>query len=146
MTERIRTEKRIETRRLDELQPHRWQNVMLPDLADCEFDALVQDMKDNGQLQEIEVTLDNMINNAVIIEKREGGGETVEVGSTVTVKNQDGAKYQYTLTGSAEADPPQGKISNVSPIGKGLLGKKVGEITEVNAPSGKIKFEILAIK
>ncbi|MCI0799075.1 MAG: GreA/GreB family elongation factor, partial [Chloroflexi bacterium] len=54
--------------------------------------------------------------------------------------------FQYSITGSAEADPSQGKISNVSPIGKSLLGKRVGEVTEVSVPSGKIKLEILKIQ
>ena len=91
------------------------------------------------------LTLDNLINNAVIIDENRVGGEIVDVGSTVTVKNQDGETYQYTITGSAEADPSQGKISNVSPIGRALLGKRISEITEVNIPSGKIRLEILAI-
>ena len=90
-------------------------------------------------------TLDNMVNNAVIIEEDHAGADAVEVGATVTVKNQDGKSYKYTIIGSAEADPSQGKISNVSPIGRSLLGKKVGEVTEVSAPSGKIKLEIMAI-
>ncbi len=72
--------------------------------------------------------------------------DAVEVGAKVTVQNQEGKSYQYTITGSAEADPSQGTISNVSPIGSSVLGKKVGEITEVSAPSGKIKLEILAIE
>ncbi|MCI0867100.1 MAG: GreA/GreB family elongation factor, partial [Chloroflexi bacterium] len=72
--------------------------------------------------------------------------ETVEVGSTVKVKDQNGKNFQYSITGSAEADPSQGKISNVSPIGKSLLGKRVGEVTEVSVPSGKIKLEILKIQ
>ncbi len=88
-------------------------------------------------------TLDNLINNAVIIEENPGPSETVEVGSTVTVKNAEGRTYRYTIMGSAEADPSQGKISNVSPIGKNLLGKRIGEVTEVSVPSGKIKLEIL---
>lgn len=91
------------------------------------------------------LTLDNLINNAVIIDENRGPRDTVEVGSTVTVENQDGQTYQYTITGSAEADPSQGKISNVSPIGRGLLGKRVGEISEVNIPSGKIRLEVVAI-
>ncbi len=91
------------------------------------------------------LTLDNLINNAVIIDENRGAGDTVEVGSTVTVENQDGQTHQYTITGSAEADPSQGKISNVSPIGRGLLGKRVGEISEVNIPSGKIRLEVVAI-
>ena len=91
------------------------------------------------------LTLDNLINNAVIIAESEGSREKVEVGATVTVENTEGKTYQYTITGSAEADPAQGKISNVSPIGKSLLGKRVKEVIEVSAPSGKIKLEILAI-
>jgi transcription elongation factor GreA len=92
------------------------------------------------------LTLDNLINNAVIIEKPLEARETVEVGATVTVQNQDGKTHQYTITGSAEADPSQGRISNVSPIGKSLLGKRLNEVTEVNVPSGKIKLEIIAIE
>ena len=91
------------------------------------------------------LTLDNLINNAEIIEENQGPRDTVEVGATVTVKNQEGQTRKYTITGSAEADPSQGKISNVSPIGKALLGKRVGEISEVNIPSGKIRLKILAI-
>jgi transcription elongation factor GreA len=91
-------------------------------------------------------TLDNMVNNALIIEENRSAADAVEVGAKVTVQNQEGKSYQYTITGSAEADPSQGTISNVSPIGRSLLGKKVGEITEVSAPSGKIKLEILAIE
>jgi len=91
------------------------------------------------------LTLDNLINNAVIIDENRGAADIVEVGAIVTVENQDGKNCEYTITGSAEADPSQGKISNVSPIGKALLGKRVGEISEVNIPSGKIRLKILAI-
>ena len=92
------------------------------------------------------LTLENLINNAIIIEESAGARESIEVGATVTVQNQDGQTFQYTITGSAEADPAQGKISNVSPIGKSLLGKRVNDVTEVVAPSGEIRLEILAIK
>ena len=92
------------------------------------------------------LTLDNLIYNAVIIEESRGARDTVEVGANVTVQDHDGKTYQYSITGSAEADPSLGKISNVSPIGKSLLGKRVKEVTEVSVPSGKIKLEILAIE
>ena len=92
------------------------------------------------------LTLDNLINNALIIEESRGSLETIEVGATVTVRNQDGQTQQYTITGTTEADPSQGKISNVSPIGKSLLGKRVGDIAEVNIPSGKLSLEILAVE
>ena len=92
------------------------------------------------------LTLDNLLNNAVIIEETQGPRETVQVGATVTVQTRDGKTTQYKITGSAEADPSQGRISNVSPIGKSLLGKSIKEVTEVNVPSGKILLEILAIE
>jgi len=93
------------------------------------------------------LTLEHIINTAVLIEEHRGRRNTVEVGCTVTVVNQqDNQTSQYTITGTAEADPASGKISNVSPIGKALLGKKLGQVTEVSVPSGKIRLEILAIE
>ena len=90
--------------------------------------------------------LDNMISSAVIIDEEQGERDSVGVGAKVTVRNPQGKPATYTITGSAESDPAQGKISNVSPIGKSLLGKKVGEVAEVSAPSGKIQLEIIAIE
>ena len=92
------------------------------------------------------LTLDNMVNNSVIIDEVGGARDTVEVGATVKVKNQNSQTTIYTITGSAEADPTQGKISNASPIGKSLLRKRVGEVTEVDAPAGKIRLEIVSIR
>lgn len=92
------------------------------------------------------LTLEDLINNAVIIDETHRKRDTVEVGATVKVRDPNGKTSKYTITGSTEADASQGKISNVSPTGKSLLGKKVGEITEVNAPSGKVKLEILSIQ
>ena len=91
------------------------------------------------------LTLEFLVNSAVIIDESHGKRDAVEVGATVTVKNPGGKTFKYTITGSAEADPSQGKISNVSSMGTSLLGKKGGETAEVNAPSGKMKLEILSI-
>ena len=91
------------------------------------------------------LTLDNLINNAVIILEQSGPSDIVRIGSKVTVINQKGHRDQYTIIGSAEADPAQGKISNVSPIGKALLGKRVGDVAEVSVPAGKIKIEVAEI-
>ena len=88
-------------------------------------------------------TLENLINNAVLISEVKGPSDVVRIGSKVTVLNQKGKKDRYSIIGSAEADPAQGKISNVSPIGKALLGKRVGDIAEVSVPAGKIKLEVL---
>ena len=92
------------------------------------------------------LTLDNMINNAVIISRQSGPSDVVRIGSKVTVLNQKKEKGQYTIIGSVEADPAKGKISNVSPIGKALLGKRVGDVAEVNIPAGQITLEIVKIR
>ena len=91
-------------------------------------------------------TLENLISNAVIIAKKQGPSEVVSIGSKVTVINQKGNRDRYTIIGSAEADPAQGKISNVSPIGKALLGKRVGDVADVSVPAGKIKLEVVKIQ
>ena len=91
------------------------------------------------------LTLENLINNAIIISQERGPSDVVNVGSKVTVVNQEGRRYEYTIVGSTEADPAQGKISNVSPIGKALLSKRVGDIAEVSVPAGKIRLEVAEI-
>ena len=91
-------------------------------------------------------TLDGLINKAVIISEDAGPLDVVHVGSKVTVINQKGKKDQYTIMGSTEADPAQGRISNVSPIGKALLGKRVGDVAEVKVPAGNIKLEVAKIQ
>ena len=92
------------------------------------------------------LTLEKLISDAVIIHKDPKSKDTVQLGSRVTVKNEAGKQARYTITGSAEADPTQGKVSNISPIGQALLGKKVGEIAEVEAPAGTTKLEIVSVR
>ncbi|MEI7510823.1 MAG: transcription elongation factor GreA [Candidatus Peregrinibacteria bacterium] len=73
-------------------------------------------------------------------------GTNVRIGSTVDMKNLSaGTVEKYTLVGTTEADPMQGKISNESPLGAVLLGKKKGEKVLVDAPSGKFEYEIVEI-
>jgi len=87
-----------------------------------------------------------MIKNAKIIKEVKQRG-IVNIGSKVTIKDLEFDEImEYTIVGSAEADPFKGKISNVSPLGKALLGKKLGEIIEVPSPSGDmIKYEIVTV-
>ena len=94
-----------------------------------------------GRIQEIEAIL----RNSVIIE-RTGSTETVQIGSHVTIQEEDSAPETYHLVGPAEADPPSGRISFESPIGRSLLDKKVGEIAIAEAPGGSIRFKILKIE
>ena len=90
------------------------------------------------------LALEKIIKSAVIIHPETA--DMVQVGSRVTVHHQDGSKEDYTIVGSAEADPSQGKISNESPVGRALLGKKVGEEVEVMAPAGALKLKLIDIK
>jgi len=91
------------------------------------------------------LTLENIINNAIIIPEKPKNSGVVQVGSTVTVLTDKNKKEKFIIVGSTETDPSKGKISNVSPIGKALLGKRVGEEAEVRIPAGKIRFKIVSI-
>jgi transcription elongation factor GreA len=92
-------------------------------------------------------TLENMIRNAKIIEESELTTDAVSLGRTVTfVELPDGDEESYTIVGSAEADPFEGKISNDSPIAKSLMGKKVGDEVSVQTPGGEMSVRITSIK
>lgn len=91
------------------------------------------------------LTVENILRHAVIIEK-EGPRETVGLGSHVTVVEGGGPPETYHVVGSAEADPMKGLISNESPLGRALMGRKIGEKADVNAPDGVLVFEIVGIQ
>ena len=92
------------------------------------------------------VTLENMLKNAVVVDEAEIPNDVVSVGSKVKVKDYDfDEEVEYSIVGSAEADPMNFKISNESPVGSALIGKKIGDIVEVQIPDGINKFEILGI-
>ncbi len=92
------------------------------------------------RIQEIE----EIIKHADIVDNHTNGQE-VSLGSRVTV-GLNGQKETFYIVGEYEADPIQKKLSNTSPIGKALLGKKVGNVVEVEAPAGKTAYKILEIK
>lgn len=90
-------------------------------------------------------TIEAMIRNAEIIE--EDNSNVVSLGKTVVfIELPDGEEETYTIVGSAEADPFEGKISNDSPIAKSLLGKEVGDEVIVQTPGGEMKVKIVSIK
>jgi transcription elongation factor GreA len=92
-------------------------------------------------------TIENMIRNAKIISEDEISGDTVGLGRSVTfIELPDGEEETYTIVGSAEADPFDGKISNDSPIAKSLIGHKVGEEVKVQTPGGEMDVRIITIK
>ncbi len=94
-----------------------------------------------GRIQELQ----SLLSSATIIQE---GGRTdmVRVGSTVTVQEKGQDPETFSLVGAREADPRKGKISNESPIGKALLGRRVGEAARAETPGGALVFKILKIE
>jgi len=88
--------------------------------------------------------LEEMVENAVII--RTAPSDWVKLGSKVTVRDADGKQSCYTIVGSAEASPRDGKISNESPVGRALLGRRVGEEVQVMVPAGILRLSITRIE
>ncbi len=91
--------------------------------------------------------LENKLKYAKIIDESEIDTKTVQVGNVVKVLDMEfDEEVEYTIVGSTEVDLSQNKISNESPIGEALLGKKVKDVVDVQAPAGILKFKILAIR
>ncbi len=93
-----------------------------------------------GRIQEIEEIL-----KTVEVVENHNGGHTVEVGTSVVVE-ADGKQEMFQIVGEFEADPMNKKLSHTSPIGHALVGKRVGDLIEVEIPAGKIKYKIVEIK
>lgn len=113
-------------------------------LGDLSENAEYHEAKDalgfvEGRILEIE----DLLKNAVVV-KQEANASNVRVGTTVAV-SVNGKEKSFTIVGSNEADPLAGKISNESPIGRALLGAKVGDHVEVETPAGTTVYEVLRI-
>jgi transcription elongation factor GreA len=89
--------------------------------------------------------LEQMLSNAVLIEDN-GPEGVVSLGSRVTVREGNSKPEVYMLVGAAEANPKEGRISNESPLGRALLGRRVGDEVKVNAPAGTLSFRVVAIE
>jgi transcription elongation factor GreA len=90
--------------------------------------------------------LENMLKNAVLIDDKHVHHDEVTLGARVTIVEGDSSPEEYHVVGAAEADPTQGKISNESPLGRALMGRRVGDAVQVHAPAGLLTFQITAIK
>ncbi|MCF8465554.1 MAG: transcription elongation factor GreA [Flavobacteriales bacterium] len=109
----------------------------------AEYDAA----KEAQGLLELKISkMEATLSDAVVIDESKLDTDKVLILSKVKLKNQsNGMEVEYTLVPETEADLKAKKISVESPIGKGLLGKKLGEIAEIQVPNGTVKFEIIAI-
>ena len=109
----------------------------------AEYDAAKEAQ---GMLEMQIAKLENTLANARIVNESELDNSKVLVLSNVEVKNKaNSAVMKYKLVAQSEADLKTGKISVESPIGKGLLGKEVGDVTDINVPNGSIQLEIISI-
>ncbi|HIX01565.1 MAG TPA: transcription elongation factor GreA [Candidatus Ligilactobacillus excrementigallinarum] len=90
--------------------------------------------------------IDNMLNHAEIIDNDNVDSNEVSVGKTVTFEEDGEEPETYQIVGAAEADPFNGKISNESPIAKGLVGHKKGEKVTINTPGGEMQVRIVDVK
>jgi transcription elongation factor GreA len=92
------------------------------------------------------ITLEKMLRNVRLIDDKETSSDTVSIASTVILKDIEfDEDFEYTIVGSAEANPAENKISNESPVGKAILGKKINDIVEVSVPAGVLKYQIIKI-
>jgi transcription elongation factor GreA len=118
------------------------------EFGDIAENAEYDDAKNEQAMLEHKINqLEDRLLTARVITKKEISKDTVSVGATVTLRDIAARKnFEYHIVGSAEANPAENKLSNESPVGKAIMGKKKGEVVEVTAPRGAIKFKIVEIK
>ena len=118
------------------------------EFGDINENAEYDDAKNEQALLEHRIaTLEERLRSARVIDRNDVAVDVVSIGSRVRLKDMEAGKtVEYQIVGSAEANPAERKLSNESPVGKAIIGRKKGEIVEVTAPRGARKFKILEIK
>jgi transcription elongation factor GreA len=118
------------------------------EFGDIAENAEYDDAKNEQAMLEHRIAqLEERLIAARVIEKRDIQKDVVSIGSRVKLRDIAAKKtFEYHIVGSAEANPAENKLSNESPVGKAILGHKKGEVVEVAAPRGALKFKILEIK
>ena len=129
--------------------------VIRKEIAEAIKDAKEQgDLSENAEYSEAKSRetenekriseLESILKNSVVV-KKNSRGKKIDIGSVVKVKVAK-SERMFSIVGSNEADPTQNKISNESPIGAAMMGKVPGDLIEVNAPNGKVKYQILEVE
>jgi len=95
-----------------------------------------------GKIQELEYILQN----AIIIEEHDGDREKIDIGAHFTIQEDDNPPETYSMVGAKETDPRNGLISNESPIGRAVIGRRVGDTVAVETPNGQIHLKILSVE
>jgi len=108
----------------------------------AEYHSAKEDLSTlEGRLEELK----DILTRVIVVDVQKSGLKQVGLGSVVHIE-VNGSKHEFTIVGEWEADPAAKKISHESPLGKALMGKKVGDSVEVEAPSGKITYAIKSVK
>ena len=108
------------------------------DFGDISENSEYDDAKNEQAMLEARIaTLEDKLRSASVIEKSELSKDVVRVGSQVHVTDEKGKKLSYTIVGSTEADPAANRLSNESPVGKALVGRKKGDAVKVTLPNGR---------
>jgi transcription elongation factor GreA len=118
------------------------------EFGDIAENAEYDDAKNEQAMLEHKIAqLEERILSARVITKKEISKDAVSVGAHVRLRDMQANKtFEYHIVGSAEANPAENKLSNESPVGKAIIGHKKGDVVEVTAPRGSLKFKILEIK
>ena len=118
------------------------------DFGDISENSEYEDAKNEQAFIEGEImTLEKMLRNSDLIREDDKSIDEVCLGNTVVIRDLEfNEDLEYTIVGSAEADPTDMKISNESPVGEAIMGQKVGSTVEVHVPAGVLKYEIIVIK
>jgi transcription elongation factor GreA len=117
------------------------------ELASAQNNAEYEEAKNEQAFVEGRIiTLEHLLQNATVIDEEAAHhANRAQLGSKVSVDTDDGRKMEYTIVGPAEARPTEGLISNESPVGRALLGKRVGDHFQITVPRGVLKLTVTAI-
>ncbi|HEY1522169.1 MAG TPA: transcription elongation factor GreA [Solirubrobacteraceae bacterium] len=136
---------------LDELTTKRRREVAqrireAREFGDISENAEYDDAKNEQAMLEARIaSLEDKLRSATVIDASQVTNQVVNVGSVVHVKDEKGKSVKYTIVGSAEASPTEMKLSNESPVGKALMGRKRGEEVNITTPRGKRKLKVTKI-
>lgn len=135
----------LKTVRRKEVSERIKQAIAFGDLSEnAEYDEA---KNEQAQVEERITKLENMLKGATIIDENNIDTDVVNIGSRVVVKDvEDNEEMEYTIVGLTEADPYELKVSNESPIGRALIGKRVADLVEIIIPDGQINYKIVEIK
>jgi transcription elongation factor GreA len=117
------------------------------ELASAQNNAEYEEAKNEQAFVEGRIlTLEHLLQNATVIDEEAAHhASRVQIGSNVTVTAADGKQTEYQIVGAAEAQPTQGMISNESPVGRALLGKRVGDEVQIQVPKGVLRLTVTGI-